>query len=241
MVVFRYWCSVFTYLNINLFFDLHSWQARSGIENMAEPRRESTSSLQRKKPPWLRLDIPTAQMSLDEPPTFVQVLPLSDSLFTLTKCLSQYLSPLSFAVWYHLCTYFSDVGFSCIAGETAGFPSQYQHAGGDFSPPVSATRDLWHPAACITTPIIHYSDHKEVGGGDKIDWQIFSWTNKKLFPLNLLKLCMNVFKPSIFDSNICFDFIHYYVLYLYANMYYEIHILGMRKIWVTFVLYTCKT
>ncbi|XP_015227596.1 PREDICTED: inactive rhomboid protein 1 isoform X1 [Cyprinodon variegatus] len=39
---------------------------------MAEPRRESTSSLQRKKPPWLRLDIPTAQMSLDEPPTFVQ-------------------------------------------------------------------------------------------------------------------------------------------------------------------------
>lgn len=40
---------------------------------MAEPQRESTSSLQRKKPPWLRLDIPTAQMSLDEPSTFVQV------------------------------------------------------------------------------------------------------------------------------------------------------------------------
>ncbi|XP_041942494.1 inactive rhomboid protein 1 isoform X3 [Alosa sapidissima] len=39
---------------------------------MAEPRRDSTSSLQRKKPPWLKLDIPTAQMSLDEPPTFVQ-------------------------------------------------------------------------------------------------------------------------------------------------------------------------
>eukprot|EP00063_Salmo_salar_P084923 XP_014059758.1 PREDICTED: inactive rhomboid protein 1-like isoform X3 [Salmo salar] len=39
---------------------------------MAEPRHESTSSLQRKKPPWLRLDIPTAQVSLDEPPTFVQ-------------------------------------------------------------------------------------------------------------------------------------------------------------------------
>uniref|UniRef100_A0A3B4XQK6 Inactive rhomboid protein n=1 Tax=Seriola lalandi dorsalis TaxID=1841481 RepID=A0A3B4XQK6_SERLL len=47
--------------------------AWGGTENMAEPRRESTSSLQRKKPPWLRLDIPTAQMSLDEPPTFVQV------------------------------------------------------------------------------------------------------------------------------------------------------------------------
>ncbi|GAA6093066.1 inactive rhomboid protein 1 isoform X1, partial [Tachysurus ichikawai] len=39
---------------------------------MAEPRRDSTSSLQRKKPPWLKLTIPTAQMSLDEPPTFVQ-------------------------------------------------------------------------------------------------------------------------------------------------------------------------
>lgn len=54
-------------------FSLCSWQALGGTENMAEPRRESTSSLQRKKPPWLRLDIPTAQMSLDEPPTFVQV------------------------------------------------------------------------------------------------------------------------------------------------------------------------
>ncbi|XP_031420721.1 inactive rhomboid protein 1 isoform X1 [Clupea harengus] len=39
---------------------------------MAEPRRDSTSSLQRKKPPWLKLDIPIAQVSLDEPPTFVQ-------------------------------------------------------------------------------------------------------------------------------------------------------------------------
>uniref|UniRef100_A0A3Q2UXH2 Inactive rhomboid protein n=1 Tax=Haplochromis burtoni TaxID=8153 RepID=A0A3Q2UXH2_HAPBU len=47
--------------------------AWGGTENMAEPQRESTSSLQRKKPPWLRLDIPTTQMSLDEPPTFVQV------------------------------------------------------------------------------------------------------------------------------------------------------------------------
>ncbi|XP_061086934.1 inactive rhomboid protein 1 isoform X2 [Conger conger] len=39
---------------------------------MAEPRHQSSSSLQRKKPPWLRLDIPPAQLSLDEPPTFVQ-------------------------------------------------------------------------------------------------------------------------------------------------------------------------
>uniref|UniRef100_A0A3P9K788 Inactive rhomboid protein n=1 Tax=Oryzias latipes TaxID=8090 RepID=A0A3P9K788_ORYLA len=55
--------------------------AWGGTGNMAESRRESTSSLQRKKPPWLRLDIPTAQMSLDEPPTFVQVLSLAQSLF----------------------------------------------------------------------------------------------------------------------------------------------------------------
>uniref|UniRef100_A0A672RGM0 Inactive rhomboid protein n=1 Tax=Sinocyclocheilus grahami TaxID=75366 RepID=A0A672RGM0_SINGR len=39
---------------------------------MAEPRRDSTSSLQRKKPPWLKLDIPTAQVSVDEAPAFVQ-------------------------------------------------------------------------------------------------------------------------------------------------------------------------
>ncbi|XP_048870773.1 inactive rhomboid protein 1 isoform X2 [Brienomyrus brachyistius] len=39
---------------------------------MAEPRPESTS-LQRKKPPWLKLDIPAApQLSFDEPPTFAQ-------------------------------------------------------------------------------------------------------------------------------------------------------------------------
>lgn len=68
------WSSEIHYNNIICsFFVLSSWQAWGGTENMAEPRRESTSSLQRKKPPWLRLDIPTAQMSLDEPPTFVQV------------------------------------------------------------------------------------------------------------------------------------------------------------------------
>uniref|UniRef100_H2LKG2 Inactive rhomboid protein n=1 Tax=Oryzias latipes TaxID=8090 RepID=H2LKG2_ORYLA len=59
---------------------------------MAESRRESTSSLQRKKPPWLRLDIPTAQMSLDEPPTFVQVLSLAQSLFLF--------NPLGTADWF---------------------------------------------------------------------------------------------------------------------------------------------
>uniref|UniRef100_A0A3Q2D488 Inactive rhomboid protein n=1 Tax=Cyprinodon variegatus TaxID=28743 RepID=A0A3Q2D488_CYPVA len=57
----------------------------SKTENMAEPRRESTSSLQRKKPPWLRLDIPTAQMSLDEPPTFVQVVSVEKPLIFVVR------------------------------------------------------------------------------------------------------------------------------------------------------------
>ncbi|XP_018617554.1 inactive rhomboid protein 1 isoform X2 [Scleropages formosus] len=39
---------------------------------MAEQRHESSSSLQRKKPPWLKLDIPSAQHSLDESHTVVQ-------------------------------------------------------------------------------------------------------------------------------------------------------------------------
>ncbi|XP_066544932.1 inactive rhomboid protein 1 isoform X1 [Amia ocellicauda] len=39
---------------------------------MAEPRQDGTSSLQRKKPPWLKLDIPVTQASMEEPPTFVQ-------------------------------------------------------------------------------------------------------------------------------------------------------------------------
>lgn len=51
-----------------------SWQAWPWRDSMAEPRPESTS-LQRKKPPWLKLDIPAApQLSFDEPPTFAQVL-----------------------------------------------------------------------------------------------------------------------------------------------------------------------
>ncbi|KAK3511735.1 hypothetical protein QTP70_020738, partial [Hemibagrus guttatus] len=49
-----------------------SWPVCGETGSMAEPRRDSTSSLQRKKPPWLKLTIPTAQMSLDDPPTFVQ-------------------------------------------------------------------------------------------------------------------------------------------------------------------------
>ncbi|TRY83731.1 hypothetical protein DNTS_003948 [Danionella cerebrum] len=50
----------------------HGWQLWGEAGNMAEPRRDSTSSLQRKKPPWLKLDIPSAQVPVDEPPMFVQ-------------------------------------------------------------------------------------------------------------------------------------------------------------------------
>lgn len=108
---------------------LSSWQAWGGTENMAEPRRESTSSLQRKKPPWLRLDIPTAQMSLDEPPTFVQV----GFLFVVFVAFCQILC-------FHLSFHY--VSFLYVAGEEAGVPAQYQHASGDLSPPVPATRFL---------------------------------------------------------------------------------------------------
>lgn len=119
--------------NIIFSFSLCSWQAWGGTENMAEPRRESTSSLQRKKPPWLRLDIPTAQMSLDEPPTFVQV-------FCLAESPSCFLSPLSFlsslVFTLFLCI------LSCVACEETGVPAQYQHASGDLSPPVPTPRPL---------------------------------------------------------------------------------------------------
>lgn len=42
---------------------------------MSEARRDSTSSLQRKKPPWLRLDIPAALPPAAEEPGFFQVGP----------------------------------------------------------------------------------------------------------------------------------------------------------------------
>ncbi|KAJ8363767.1 hypothetical protein SKAU_G00125980 [Synaphobranchus kaupii] len=51
---------------------LLNWPAWGGAVSMAEPRHQSSSSLQRKKPPWLKLDIPPAQVSLDETPTFIQ-------------------------------------------------------------------------------------------------------------------------------------------------------------------------
>ncbi|XP_048090018.1 inactive rhomboid protein 1 isoform X2 [Alosa alosa] len=37
-----------------------------------QPESSGSSSLQRKKPPWLKLDIPNTQLSLDEAPAFVQ-------------------------------------------------------------------------------------------------------------------------------------------------------------------------
>ncbi|XP_030654856.1 inactive rhomboid protein 1 isoform X6 [Nomascus leucogenys] len=42
---------------------------------MSEARRDSTSSLQRKKPPWLKLDIPSAVPPTVEEPSFLQVGP----------------------------------------------------------------------------------------------------------------------------------------------------------------------
>lgn len=41
---------------------------------MSEARRDSTSSLQRKKPPWLKLDIPSAAPPTAEEPSFLQPL-----------------------------------------------------------------------------------------------------------------------------------------------------------------------
>ncbi|PNJ02746.1 RHBDF1 isoform 1, partial [Pongo abelii] len=41
---------------------------------MSEARRDSTSSLQRKKPPWLKLDIPSAVPPTAEEPSFLQPL-----------------------------------------------------------------------------------------------------------------------------------------------------------------------
>lgn len=133
---------------------------------MAEPRRESTSSLQRKKPPWLRLDIPTAQMSLDEPPTFVQVtlgLSLRVTFFllplTLSKRLKLHRCPASFR---------SSLLALGAAGEEAGLPAQHQHAGGDHSPAVAAPGLLLrHPAARPAAPVVHHSDHQEVSAAGR--------------------------------------------------------------------------
>ncbi|XP_011891210.1 PREDICTED: inactive rhomboid protein 1 isoform X1 [Cercocebus atys] len=48
---------------------------------MSEARRDSTSSLQRKKPPWLKLDIPSAVPPTAEEPSFLQVGPGQQGLW----------------------------------------------------------------------------------------------------------------------------------------------------------------
>ncbi|XP_032125321.1 inactive rhomboid protein 1 isoform X6 [Sapajus apella] len=48
---------------------------------MSEARRDSTSSLQRKKPPWLKLDIPSAAPLTAEEPNFLQVGPGQQGLW----------------------------------------------------------------------------------------------------------------------------------------------------------------
>lgn len=48
---------------------------------MSEARRDSTSSLQRKKPPWLKLDIPAVAAPVSEEPSFLQVGPGQQGLW----------------------------------------------------------------------------------------------------------------------------------------------------------------
>ncbi|XP_045704905.1 inactive rhomboid protein 1 isoform X4 [Phyllostomus hastatus] len=50
---------------------------------MSEARRDSTSSLQRKKPPWLKLDIPAVVPPVAEEPSFLQVGPGQHGLWVL--------------------------------------------------------------------------------------------------------------------------------------------------------------
>lgn len=135
---------------------------------MAEPRRESTSSLQRKKPPWLRLDIPAAQGSVEEPPTFVQVTlaPLRASLFLPVLLLLGLANVLPAAPNVtDAPPPFSPPSPGDAAGEEAGLPAQHQYAGGDHSPAVAAPGLLLrHPAARPAAPVVHHSDHQEVSG-----------------------------------------------------------------------------
>jgi hypothetical protein len=53
--------------------NLHSQACLTAPGTMSEARRDSTSSLQRKKPPWLKLDIPAAVPPAAEEPSFLQV------------------------------------------------------------------------------------------------------------------------------------------------------------------------
>ncbi|XP_078200251.1 inactive rhomboid protein 1 isoform X5 [Callithrix jacchus] len=57
------------------------WACPALLGTMSEARRDSTSSLQRKKPPWLKLDIPSAAPATAEEPSFLQVGPGQQGLW----------------------------------------------------------------------------------------------------------------------------------------------------------------
>lgn len=82
-------------------------------------------------------------------------------LFRCSFCLNPLLLFCHLFQFCHVFTLFLCI-LSRVAGEEAGVPAQYQHASGDLSPPVPTPWPVWHPAACVTTPVIHHSDHKEV-------------------------------------------------------------------------------
>lgn len=59
----------------------HSQAHFAASGTMSEARRDSTSSLQRKKPPWLKLDIPAVAAPVAEEPSFLQVGPGQQGLW----------------------------------------------------------------------------------------------------------------------------------------------------------------
>lgn len=59
----------------------HSQAHFAASGTMSEARRDSTSSLQRKKPPWLKLDIPAVAPPVAEEPSFLQVGPGQQGLW----------------------------------------------------------------------------------------------------------------------------------------------------------------
>ena len=59
---------------------------------MSEARRDSTSSLQRKKPPWLKLDIPAAVPPAAEEPSFLQVSSGQEEVWSFGNSLARLLT-----------------------------------------------------------------------------------------------------------------------------------------------------
>lgn len=87
---------------------------------MDEPGSRN-SSLQRKKPPWLKLDIPTIQLTPDDSPTHTQVKKKK----TAVKYRSEYFDYFYFTFWQRVCASLSVV---CVAASKA--PAQRQYARG---------------------------------------------------------------------------------------------------------------